>query len=660
MTAEQTVARAPAGALHRAVRDAAGSVPGVALWRAGDPAPSSGPVVAVEAGADPQLRHRWNEWSRATGTALLPVGVEPGAVVIGPTVLPTDGDAGCLECARGRRLRARDDIAGFAQMLDRFPVEYATAGARLLTPFAVEVTGRLVEAEARAVLSAPSRMRTRNALLRLGTTDLRTTVHPFLPDPLCAACGRVPDDTAERAVIRLRSRPTAGRGRYRVRSLVPERDRLASLYVDDDAGLLRAVHKDGRSVLPAASAPMGLRATHRTERGFGRQLDYRGTSLTAITEGIERYAGIEPGGKRTVVRGSYRELAADAVDPTGFGLHSDEQYARPGFHYPRYHHDMVFNWVWAHSFAAGRAVLVPENYAYYGTVYRNTRDHPFVYEISNGCALGGCLEEAVLHGVLEVAERDAFLMTWYARLPAPRLDPDSARDRRVPLIIEGIADATGYSVEVHDITVEHGVPCVWVMAVDGHGRPDLPRVLCASGSHPDPESAVTNALLELAPLVSRPPEYYRANRGRVEAMLADPYAVTAMEDHALLGGAPEAFDRFDFLRSVPGRRSFADAFGERPARWATGDLTDTLRDVLERYLDRGLDVLVVDQTTPELRAGDFRCVKVIIPGMLPMTFGHHARRVTGFDRLRHVPRLLGYRDRPMDDAELNPYPHPFP
>jgi len=30
-----------------------------------------------------------------------------------------------------------------------------------------------------------------------------------------------------------------------------------------------------------------------------------------------------------------------------------------------------------------------------------------VFETSNGCALGSCLEEAILHGILEVAERDA-------------------------------------------------------------------------------------------------------------------------------------------------------------------------------------------------------------------------------------------------------------
>ena len=53
----------------------------------------------------------------------------------------------------------------------------------------------------------------------------------------------------------------------------------------------------------------------------------------------------------------------------------------------------------------------------------------FVYETSNGCALGGSLEEAIFHGIMEVVERDSFLLTWYAKLPLPRLDLSSANDQ---------------------------------------------------------------------------------------------------------------------------------------------------------------------------------------------------------------------------------------
>ena len=85
-----------------------------------------------------------------------------------------------------------------------------------------------------------------------------------------------------------------------------------------------------------------------------------------------------------------------------------------------------------------------------------------------------------------------------------------------------------------------------------------------------------------------------------------------------------------------------------------------MTEVLRRLSSHGLDVVVVDQTTPEHRAGGLHCVKVIVPGTLPMTFGHANRRVHGLPRLFAVPALLGYRLQSLAPQDVNPHPHPFP
>ncbi|MEU6410850.1 TOMM precursor leader peptide-binding protein [Microbispora sp. NPDC046933] len=649
------------GLLYEASRDLLAGDHEIVPLSGGDPGVATaglGLVLVVTDGMDEELRHRVNDLCLREGVPLLPVHVEPGKAVVGPAVLPDE--PGCLVCAQSRRLRARSDLENYSTLLERHGDRVSAIGRMWLTPFAAGVLGEIVAEEAARIIGGREGMRTRGALVSLTLDGLRSRLHRILPDPLCDRCGRLPDDSRQAAELRLRSRPKVSPGSHRVRSLDGEKDRLFDLFVDDDAGLLRAVHKEGRNIFPGAVAPMGLRATFRTEMGFGHQLDYRTSQITAVAEALERYGGIEPGGKRTTVRASFAELGARALDPKSLGLHTDEQYDLPGNHYVRYHDELVFNWVWGYSFRRREPILVPENYAYYGTVYRNTRDHPFVYEISNGCALGGCLEEAILHGIFEVAERDAFLMTWYARLPVPRVDPRTARDRSVPLVVESIESATGYEIEIFNTTLEHGIPSFWAMAVDRRDRPGLPKALCAAGAHLNPEKAVRSALMELAPLLSRPPEYYRDRAERIERMVEDPYAVAVMEDHALLNGAPQVFGRFGFLYGSAVRQSFEEAFPDHYRKPANADLLDDLTDVVGRYLGTGMDVIVVDQTTPEHAAADFRCVKVIIPGCLPMTFGHHARRVSGFERLHRLPQQLGYSDRPLTDADVNPHPHPFP
>lgn len=119
---------------------------------------------------------------------------------------------------------------------------------------------------------------------------------------------------------------------------------------------------------------------------------------------------------------------------------------------------------------------------------------------------------------------------------------------------------------------------------------------------------------------------------------------------------PEVEGRLQFLldENRP-LRTFDEEFKQK-ARHA--DLTDDLKELLQAFRRFSLDVIVVDQTTPEILRNGLYCVKVLIPGMLPMTFGHHFTRLTGLERVLRVPAELGYAKQPLTFEQLNP--HPFP
>jgi ribosomal protein S12 methylthiotransferase accessory factor len=406
---------------------------------------------------------------------------------------------------------------------------------------------------------------------------------------------------------------------------------------------------------------MRTRWQARAELSWGRTLRHRRSEAVAILEALERYGGMAPGGRRSVVQASFDEIRDRAVDPRTLGLHTSEQYARPGFAFQPFDTARVCRWVWGYSFARDQPILVPERYAYYRAHVANPDDPSFAYEISNGCALGSCLEEAILYGVLEVVERDAFLMTWYARLPAPRIDLSSAKDRSVPMLAAAIEAETGYRVLAYDTTMEHRIPSVWAMAVSAPGI-DGPALACSAGVNLDPEQAAAGALSELGPiladLIARYPDV--GERGR--AMAADASQVMAMDDHSVLYTSREAAHRLEFLTSGAPTRSLADmgSLCRTAEDFHNADLADDLAAAVRRLDRHGLDVIVVDQTTPEHRTGGFHCVKVIVPGTLSMTFGHHNRRTHELSRLYVVPRLLGYRDRDLKPDEINTHPHPFP
>ncbi|MEV4613547.1 TOMM precursor leader peptide-binding protein [Kitasatospora sp. NPDC049258] len=647
------LAEAVAAALVAAgatVRQSDGATPdGATPAPAAAEAEHRGTVVRIYSAGDDGSRAQQQAAALGAGPAWLPVTVEWDRIVVGPLVRA--GIAGCDTCATLRRGAAQPGPAGS---------QGAAAAVRLSSLGADQVAAVVAE----ALLPAGRPVDTDRAgaaeLTTVRLRDLAVRRHRFLPEPLCPHCGELPADTADAAVLPVRPVSAHRPGSYRTRSLDGSEEEIARRYVDDTAGLVSGMLRMREQPVPLVAAPMGPRAGAHAENGYGRTLDYRSARTTAVLEALERYAGFRPSSRRTVVRGSHRELAATAVHPPSFGLHPDPVAGGPERPYRRYHDDLELDWVWGYSFARAAPVLVPESYAYYGVHHGDPARRPFVHEVSNGCALGGSLEEAILHGLFELAERDAFLMTWYARMAVPRVDLAGARDRTLPLLAERIEHQLGYRVRAFDTTLEHGLPSVWVMAVDATPSPERARVMCAAGAHPDPERALAAALLELAPGVAWQSAGFAQDRERAAAMVADPSLVRAMPDHALQATHPDAWSRFAFLDGDQEARPIAEAFGGAARRTPGSDLRAELDHWAGRYLGTGLDVIAVDQTTPEQRLGGFHCAKVIVPGLLPMTFGHANRRVHGLPRVRSVPALLGYASQPLADTDLNPHPHPFP
>lgn len=312
----------------------------------------------------------------------------------------------------------------------------------------------------------------------------------------------------------------------------------------------------------------------------------------------------------------------------------------------------VWWWVWGYSFLQDRPILVPKLLAYYSL----GDEEGFVYETSNGCALGGSLVEAVFHAIMEVVERDSFLITWYAMLPLPRLDLYSADDQELHLLVDRIREVAGYDLYFYNSTMEHGIPSVWAIAKNKSTQ-GL-NLICAAGANPDPVKAVKSTIYELAGMMQGHGEKLTERREKYERMLQDPSKVKTMEDHGLLYGLPEAEERLNFLLD-PNRpiRTFTEEFAQTPKNL---DLKDDLEDILARFRQLNLEVIVVDQSSPEIKRNGLSCVKVLIPGMLPMTFGDHLKRVKGLERVLNIPQQLGFTKQRLSYEQLNPFPHPFP
>jgi ribosomal protein S12 methylthiotransferase accessory factor len=596
---------------------------------------------------DPSVHENAEEVLQPTGIPWLRGFVSFGEGVVGPLVRP--GTAGCSQCADLRQIMAGRDRKEMWKLQKRLAEHGGIPRDEWASRTGLLQMAHLIVAEAQRVLQgSQAHLEGRVFLINLKT--LKSSRHFFLPDPLCPVCGRLPEDTAIDARITLQPNPKISTNSYRCRSMDDLKEVLVKDYLDYRIGLLNGKMYD--LVSPFADASVNLPLFTEDEATAGRTHSYADSELTAILEGLERYCGLAPRGKRTVVQDSFRNLADQALNPVTVGLYTQEQYAKPGFPFKPFDPDRPIDWVWGYSFLQERPILIPELLAYYSL----SCGHGFVSETSNGCALGGSLEEAIFYGILEVVERDSFLMTWYAQLPLPRLDPFSANDLELRLMVERLQAVSGYDVHMFNATMENGIPSIWVLAKNRKQKGV--NLICAAGAHPDPVRAAKSSIHEVAGLLLTLDEKFEANREEYVRMLHDSSLVQKMEDHSMLYSLPEAEVRLHFLLDENRPLRTFDGEFKRKARHA--DLTDDLKDILQAFRRLNLDVIVVDQTTPEIRRNGLYCVKVLIPGMLPMTFGHHLTRLTGLERVLRVPAELGYAKEPLTPEQLNPHPHPFP
>lgn len=161
----------------------------------------------------------------------------------------------------------------------------------------------------------------------------------------------------------------------------------------------------------------------------------------------------------------------------------------------------------------------------------------YFHDSSSGCAAGASLEEAALHSLLELAERDAFLLSWHRRTPLPRITNESIADPENRSLID-LIQTRGFDVHVLVARQDIDLPIVWVLVVNR--RNPFPATYSSGGSGANPDTAIRGALREVAQLVTNKVQW---NREEAEGMLDDPWKLVELEQHPQLYTLPEKLSR---------------------------------------------------------------------------------------------------------------------
>ncbi|MDE0295827.1 MAG: TOMM precursor leader peptide-binding protein [Bryobacterales bacterium] len=582
----------------------------------------------------------------APWTLVRPLGMQ---ALFGP-VFRADQQGPCWNCL-AYRLRGHQEVHDF---LRNNAGEEAAFKPFAAQPTVLEALYGLIAAEIVKWLVLDEAAPIHEQAIAMHVGAFASSQHRVMRRPQCLACGDEAIYRPERPPVplRLEASPKTHRNSGGARAVAPEvtlakyRHLVSPISgvvtwlsrTTDESDSWLHVYWAGTNLGNGSRSLRSLRRSLRS-KSAGKGSTREQSEVSALCEAVERYSGARFGDE-ICIRKRFSELAGgeEAIHPNDVQLFSNDQLDNAksinakGHPYnivpPRLDPEAEIDWTPAWSITRQRHRYLPTSMLY--SMPAEERGPADLVADSNGCAAGNTLEEAILQGFYELAERDSFAIWWYNRLKAPAVDLSSFDD-------EFLASASDYyarrerNLWMLDVTSDIGIPTF--VALSRRPRARTEDIIYGAGAHADPRVAALRAICELNQCLTWLPHPARSGgRPRIDDPLALWWWKTAR------------------LADCPWLAPAEDEPLRKASQYRVIESTDTREDVeyCRALVEaRGMEFLVLDQTRPDI---GMPVVRVIVPGMRHFW----ARFAPG--RLYDVPVTMGCRERPLGEADLNPAP----
>ncbi|HEX6493346.1 MAG TPA: TOMM precursor leader peptide-binding protein [Candidatus Dormibacteraeota bacterium] len=570
------------------------------------------------------------------GVPWIPLHVDGGRGWLGPAIVP--GATPCYRDVMARRLAAATSVPLFHALTN--PPVHGEAHLPPDTALLWMLSILLAEVE-RLLVGVPHASSWNE--VELDPLTFAVVPHPVLPLPGCGGL-RPPRPLDMDALVDARTGIVT-----RVEPLRPHPAAPSTLRI------VQSVACDMRRISFCANG----RSNHGSS--FAGEQAAR---TAAIAECIERYCGNWIDETR-LVEASHRELIAGgehAIDPERLSLHSPAQHAAAGFPFVPFTRELRVRWIRGSCLTCDRPAWIPASLVHVNWyVGRHAAEPPTNYAMFSGIAAGSTWDAALASGLEEVIERDATMIWWLNahRLPAVRLTAE------LEALWDGVPAELGQRARLIHLDNEFDVP---VMAgVIENARDGLLTIGFAA--RPDPVEAGLKAwaealaLQETARWMQDPAGWFWRSSElidtgglkapRADRRYLDEYRSDFHDVDTLMSQLQVHLDR----RAQELVRPWVDVAAVRPLSSLPRLPVRTAAAYRARLEARGFEVFAVDLTTPDVATTDLRVARVVVPGLVPNLPA--AFPPLGGRRVRDAAVTLGWRDRPLEEGEVNllPLPH---
>lgn len=319
----------------------------------------------------------------------------------------------------------------------------------------------------------------------------------------------------------------------------------------------------------------------------------------------------------------------NAIDPRTIIRFHESQYKLTDFPLEPFDEKIAYEWVEGRDELTGESKYLLADLVYFPYFGETTS---YLFANSSGVAAHPDLQQAIESSVLELIERDSFMIAYLTGLKYPTISvgslPQGLQKRISKLQQEG------FEITIKDHTLDLA-PVITVFAQNEA----LAYTNCASCSRFEIESAINHALMEVEASVLA-----RLQNGPAAAL--KPSDVAMPLQHGALYEQKRYFRRADFMFK-----------GVACATQEPFTPADNWNGLLDKLQQMDVPLITTQFFLSEQYGGngDLHIVRSIIPGLVPMTFGYR-QEPGGMKRLYDVARQKG---KCLTYGNIRKFPHPF-
>ncbi len=380
--------------------------------------------------------------------------------------------------------------------------------------------------------------------------------------------------------------------------------------------------------------------------GSGAGLTHEEALYSTLGECAERYA-LSIYDEEMLIFGSYEELHSryDLVEPDKWNLFSDQQFGKIPFH--KFTEKSRIAWAQVDDLLNQKECYVPACAVYlpYIPSPKNESEEILYPAVSTGAACAVTASEAMLKGIYELIERDAFLINWRNMIPMTEIiiDENSA-------IYETYIrrfKRSNLEYKLYSTTLDFKVCSVFGVLYNKEKDSGKQVINCGGACHHDPEIAVLKTMLELVQGLKWG-EYTKSERINPTENFSN---IQSFKDRMLMYSTGDFNHAFEFLAQGEKINLSEIQFDHSLT------ITERLKKVIANIKEKNYGIYALDMTTDDIRQCNLFITKVIIPELETME-GNYQWQFSGKTRHKELPAKLGLRCLAANAS--NPFPHPYP